>query len=70
VLPNGNAVPEVLLSGDHSKIANWRRKQKLIRTFERRENLIKCLCLSKQDKQVLKEYQIDKVSTQGENNEK
>tara|TARA_B110000977_G_C10973156_1_gene453105 strand:+ start:84 stop:851 length:768 start_codon:yes stop_codon:yes gene_type:complete len=70
VLPNGSAVPEVLLSGNHSKIANWRRKQKLIRTFERRENLIKCLCLSKQDKQVLKEYQIDKVSTQGENNEK
>ena len=63
VLPNGDAVPEVLLSGDHKKIAKWRRKQKLIRTYERRKDLMQCLCLSDEDKQMLEEYKKDKVST-------
>ncbi|APD51035.1 tRNA (guanosine(37)-N1)-methyltransferase TrmD [Francisella hispaniensis] len=66
VLPNGNAVPDVLLSGNHKEIAKWRRKQKLIRTYERRKDLIECLCLSAQDKQILDNYKIDKVSTKGE----
>lgn len=66
VLSNGNAVPDVLLSGNHKEIAKWRRKQKLIRTYERRKDLIECLCLSAQDKQILDDYKIDKVSTKGE----
>lgn len=36
----GRAIPEVLLSGDHGKIAAWRREQALIRTRERREDLL------------------------------
>jgi tRNA (guanine37-N1)-methyltransferase len=36
----GNPVPEVLLSGDHAKIAQWRREQSLRRTFERRRDLL------------------------------
>ncbi|MBK2027936.1 tRNA (guanosine(37)-N1)-methyltransferase TrmD [Allofrancisella guangzhouensis] len=55
VLPNGEAVPDVLLSGNHLEIARWRRKQKLIRTYERRKDLIQCLCLSDEDKQVLEQ---------------
>ncbi|MDE4951059.1 tRNA (guanosine(37)-N1)-methyltransferase TrmD, partial [Francisella tularensis subsp. holarctica] len=39
VLHNGNAVPDVLLSGNHKEIAKWRRKQNLIRTNERRKYL-------------------------------
>ncbi len=35
----GKAVPEVLLSGDHKKIASWRLEQSLIRTRERRPDL-------------------------------
>jgi tRNA (guanine37-N1)-methyltransferase len=35
----GRAVPEVLRSGDHGKIARWRRSQSLIRTAERRPDL-------------------------------
>jgi len=36
----GWAVPEVLLSGDHGKIAAWRRAQRLKRTRERRADLL------------------------------
>ncbi|MBI1827090.1 MAG: tRNA (guanosine(37)-N1)-methyltransferase TrmD [Planctomycetes bacterium] len=36
----GMTVPEVLLSGDHAKIAAWRRDQSLIRTRERRPDLL------------------------------
>jgi len=70
VLHNGKAAPEVLLSGNHKKIAKWRRKQKLIRTYERRKDLIKCLCLSQQNEQLLQQYKADMVSTKGVENEK
>jgi tRNA (guanine37-N1)-methyltransferase len=33
-------VPEVLLSGDHKKIANWREEESLKRTKERRPDLL------------------------------
>ena len=33
-------VPDVLLSGDHAKVAEWRREQALQRTRERRPDLI------------------------------
>lgn len=36
----GAAVPQVLLSGDHGKIATWRREQALRRTAERRPDLL------------------------------
>ena len=36
----GLAVPEVLLSGDHAKIAVWRRQQSLHRTRQRRPDLL------------------------------
>jgi tRNA (guanine37-N1)-methyltransferase len=36
----GWAVPEVLLSGDHARIAAWRRQQRLQRTRERRPDLL------------------------------
>jgi tRNA (guanine37-N1)-methyltransferase len=36
----GHAVPEVLRSGDHARVAEWRRAQALRRTRERRPDLI------------------------------
>jgi tRNA (guanine37-N1)-methyltransferase len=36
----GMNVPEVLLSGDHGKIAAWRREQALQRTQQRRPDLL------------------------------
>lgn len=36
----GQRVPEVLLSGDHARIARWRREQQLLRTRRRRPELL------------------------------
>jgi tRNA (guanine37-N1)-methyltransferase len=36
----GHRVPEVLLSGDHQKIAQWRKEQSERRTRERRRDLL------------------------------
>ncbi len=52
----GRHVPEVLLSGDHARIARWRRDQALQRTATRRPDLIAALpaiALSAQDREVL-----------------
>ncbi|VUD56694.1 tRNA (guanine-N(1)-)-methyltransferase [Thalassocella blandensis] len=43
---NGVSVPEVLLSGDHGKIAKWRKHQSLIRTAQRRPDLLAKVKLS------------------------
>src|SRR5690606_10896133 len=39
----GLAVPEVLRSGDHARIARWRRDQSLLRTAARRPDLLAAL---------------------------
>ncbi|MGY3264620.1 tRNA (guanosine(37)-N1)-methyltransferase TrmD [Lysobacter sp. HA35] len=49
-------VPDVLLSGDHAKIAKWRRMQSLGRTAERRPDLLDGRVLSKKDAELLKLY--------------
>lgn len=36
----GHAVPEILLSGDHGAIARWRHEQSLLRTSQRRADLL------------------------------
>jgi len=36
----GWSVPDVLLSGNHAQIAKWRREQAIIRTLERRPELL------------------------------
>ena len=52
---NGVAVPPVLMSGDHTKIDAWRRKQALKRTLERRPDLLEGRTLSSQDLKLLGE---------------
>ena len=49
----GRDVPEVLLSGNHAKIEQWRREQSLLRTQQRRPELLEHVELSKSDRQVL-----------------
>jgi tRNA (guanine37-N1)-methyltransferase len=52
----GHEVPEVLRSGDHGRIARWRRDQALLRTGERRPDLLAALppqALDKKDVTVL-----------------
>jgi tRNA (guanine37-N1)-methyltransferase len=49
----GMAVPEPLLSGDHPRIARWRRRQALLKTRERRPDLFARLRLSPDDQRLL-----------------
>lgn len=46
---HGRQVPEVLLSGHHAKIGEWRREQSLLRTLERRPALLERAELTKKD---------------------
>ena len=52
----GAAVPEVLLSGDHKKIEQWRRAASLERTLARRPDLLESADLSDEDRKVLLNY--------------
>jgi tRNA (guanine37-N1)-methyltransferase len=51
----GCAVPDVLLSGHHARIARWRRREALRRTWERRPDLIDRADLTPEDRQFLAE---------------
>jgi len=49
-------VPDVLLSGNHAKIARWRRQQSLGRTWLRRPELLDEATLSAQDRALLEAF--------------
>ena len=53
----GWRVPEELLSGDHARIARWRRKQALRATRERRPELLRVAELSEDDLALLREIE-------------
>lgn len=48
----GWSVPEVLLSGNHARIAKWRREQIIRRTLERRPDLLDKAELTLEDKKI------------------
>jgi tRNA (guanine37-N1)-methyltransferase len=52
----GMSVPQVLLSGDHARIARWRCKQALGRSFVRRPDLVRKIELNDEQQQMLDEY--------------
>lgn len=47
---NGKKVPSILLSGDHAKVDAWRREQSILRTMERRPDLMEKAELTEQEK--------------------
>lgn len=53
---DGVEVPQVLLSGDHHKIAQWRLKQSLGRTWLRRPELIEDRSLDESEQRLLDEF--------------
>jgi len=55
----GRRVPEVLLSGDHARIAAWRYQQALGRSYLRRPDLVKKLELNDEQQRLLDEYLIE-----------
>jgi len=52
----GEAVPQVLMSGNHAGIARWRLKQALGRTWQRRPELLEGRALSDDERALLDEY--------------
>ncbi|MGY5452275.1 tRNA (guanosine(37)-N1)-methyltransferase TrmD [Agarivorans sp. MS3-6] len=53
---DGQAVPQVLLSGNHKKIDEWRYKQALGRTYLRRPELLENLALTDKQEKILAEF--------------
>ncbi|MCM3160479.1 tRNA (guanosine(37)-N1)-methyltransferase TrmD [Metabacillus litoralis] len=53
----GLTVPEVLLSGNHKLIAEWREEQSLRRTFERRPDLLTTYALTDKQKALIKKWE-------------
>jgi tRNA (guanine37-N1)-methyltransferase len=51
----GQAVPDVLTSGNHERIRRWRRRQALLRTRARRPDLFAKLALSDEDRALLED---------------
>jgi len=51
----GWAVPEVLVSGHHGEVARWRRRMALVRTRERRPDLLARAALDADDRRLLQE---------------
>ena len=52
----GDPVPEVLLSGHHQEIENWRRESALLRTLLKRADLLKNKSLSQPELDILKKW--------------
>ncbi|MUK89936.1 tRNA (guanosine(37)-N1)-methyltransferase TrmD [Ornithinibacillus sp. L9] len=51
----GMKVPDTLLSGDHAKIEEWRKRESLKRTYERRKELLESHSLSDEEIKILEE---------------
>lgn len=52
----GKKVPRVLLSGHHANIEKWRREQSVIRTYERRPDLLEKCELTEEEEKWIKEW--------------
>jgi tRNA (guanine37-N1)-methyltransferase len=53
----GWKVPDVLISGDHARLRSWRRQQALLRTRQRRPDLLEGAELSASDREYLKDLE-------------
>ncbi|MYL33121.1 tRNA (guanosine(37)-N1)-methyltransferase TrmD [Pontibacillus yanchengensis] len=53
----GMHVPEVLFSGNHAKIDEWRHQQSLLRTYKRREDLLRDYPLSEKEKEWIESWE-------------
>ncbi len=65
----GMKVPPILLSGDHKKIAKWRREKALERTWLRRPDLLAKVDLTQQDLVFLRGVESNKTKTSAESNQ-
>lgn len=58
---NGDHVPEVLLSGNHQRIKEWRIAQSLLLTKENRPDLFEKHALTKEEEKILKKFEEGKL---------
>ena len=56
----GSKVPDILLSGHHGEIARWRRQQRIIRTAQRRPDLLAKVCLTEEERRIAAEATLTK----------
>ncbi len=59
----GWRVPDVLLSGDHGRIAAWRREQSLLRTLRRRPGLLRQAEITDEERKLLDEASRERDSS-------
>ncbi|MBC7877120.1 MAG: tRNA (guanosine(37)-N1)-methyltransferase TrmD [Anaerolineales bacterium] len=57
----GWKAPDVLLSGDHAKIDKWRREQALLRTFNKRPDMLEKAELTKEDLKFIERLKVGKL---------
>jgi tRNA (guanine37-N1)-methyltransferase len=62
---DGQAVPAVLMSGDHAAIHRWRLQQALGRTWLRRPDLLERRGMSDEERALLEEFKIERASSTG-----
>lgn len=55
----GKAVPEVLLSGHHENVAQWRQQQRLLRTQQKRPDMMARYSLTPADRKLLQKLHKD-----------
>lgn len=60
----GKKVPDILLSGHHANVEKWRREQSIIRTLERRPELLEEANLSKKEKKFLNQLLAEKAEAE------
>lgn len=56
---NGEAVPEILLSGDHQRVKHWRLLSSMIRTLLKRKDLLFRRLLTHEELDILQDFQKD-----------
>ena len=64
----GHTVPGVLLSGNHAEVRRWRKKAALMRTLDRRPELLAAAALDEEERALLEEIRIER-GQQGRGND-
>jgi tRNA (guanine37-N1)-methyltransferase len=59
----GARVPEVLLSGDHARVARWRREQALWLTWRRRPDLLAGASLTEEERRLIEGFERGETPT-------
>lgn len=55
----GAGVPQTLVSGDHARVARWRRGQALLKTLERRPELLENFDWTAEDRRLLEQARLE-----------